>query len=87
MGLTTREAAAEFADLVYTDPQWLREEFDALIATSFGRPPAAPPPAPPGLPRRGPSCPPAGQASRRLPAACGSRPCEHAQRRQRSPPP
>lgn len=87
MGLTAREATAEFADLVYADPQWLREEFDALIATSYGRPPAAPPPAPPGVPDRGPSGPPAGQASGRLPATCDSRSREHAQRRQRSPPP
>jgi len=87
MGLTAREAAAEFADLVYADPQWLREEFDELIATSFSRPPAAPPPAPPGVPRRGPSCPPTGQAPGRLPAACIGWPREHTQRRERSPPP
>ncbi len=87
MGLAVRQAAAEFADLVYADPQWLREEFDALIATSFGRPPAAPPPAPPGVPSRGPSCPPAGQAPGRRPVPCDPRTRERAHRRQRSPPP
>jgi hypothetical protein len=85
MSLATREARAEFADLVYADPQWLREEFDELIAASFGRPPAAPPPAPPGVPRRGPSRLPTGQAAG-LPAACGCWFREHAWRRQRSPP-
>jgi len=87
MGLAAREVDAEFADLVLADPEWLREEFDQLIAASFSRPPAAPPPAPPGVPRRGPCCPPPGQASVRLPAACNRWPGEHAQRRQRSPPP
>jgi hypothetical protein len=48
----TREADTVFAELIYADEQWLREEFDALIAASFGQPPAAPPPAPPRLPPR-----------------------------------
>jgi hypothetical protein len=46
----TRETDTVFAELIYADAQWLREEFDALIAASFGEPPAAPPPAPPRLP-------------------------------------
>jgi hypothetical protein len=50
MALSTRTADAAFAELICTDPQWLREEFDALIASSFGQPPAAPPPAPPRMP-------------------------------------
>ena len=53
MTLSTREADAAFADLICTDPQWLREEFDALISASFSEPPA-PPPAPPGS-RRAPA--------------------------------
>jgi hypothetical protein len=48
--LSTRTADAAFAELICADPQWLREEFDALIASSFGQPPAAPPPAPPRMP-------------------------------------
>jgi hypothetical protein len=46
----TRETDTVFAELIYADAQWLREEFDALIAACFGEPPAAPPPAPPRLP-------------------------------------
>ncbi len=87
MALAAREADAAFADVILADPQWLREEFDALIASSFGRPPAVPPPAPPGFPRRGPSRWPARQASGGLPAARNRWFREHTQRRQRSPPP
>ncbi|HTX28147.1 MAG TPA: hypothetical protein VME19_14130 [Streptosporangiaceae bacterium] len=86
MTLTTREADAAFADMVCADPQWLREEFDALIAASFSEPPPPPPPAPPRVPPR-PGTPP--PPSRRpvpdpaLPASPATGP-EH--RRQRSPP-
>jgi hypothetical protein len=52
MDLCTREADAAFADLICTDSQWLRAEFDALIAASFDEPPAPPPPAPPRIPPR-----------------------------------
>lgn len=52
MDLLTRETATAFADLVHADPQWLRDEFDALVAASFGGPPVAPPTAPPPSPRR-----------------------------------
>ena len=45
MDFATRDADTAFAELIYADAQWLREEFDALIAASFGQPPAAPPPA------------------------------------------
>jgi hypothetical protein len=54
MTLTTREAGAAFADVVYADQQWVDAEFDALISASFGEPPAPPPPAPPGS-RRAPA--------------------------------
>jgi hypothetical protein len=50
MNLATREADTAFAELICADAQWLREEFDALIAASFSQPPAAPPPAPPRVP-------------------------------------
>src|SRR5690242_18351193 len=50
MDLATRDANAAFAELICADAQWLREEFDALIAASFRQPPAAPPPAPPRVP-------------------------------------
>jgi hypothetical protein len=47
----TRRVDGEFAELICADDQWLREEFDALIAASYGRPPARPgPPAPPHNP-------------------------------------
>src|SRR5690348_16139838 len=52
MYLATRDADAMFAELICADAQWLREEFDALIAASFRQPPAAPPPAPPQVPPR-----------------------------------
>jgi hypothetical protein len=46
---TTRHTAAinEFAELVCVDPDWLRAEFDAIMAANFG---VCPPPPPPGLP-------------------------------------
>jgi hypothetical protein len=46
----TASNAAAFADVVYTDQQWVDEEFAGLVATSFGEPPAPPPPAPPQVP-------------------------------------
>jgi len=52
MNLSTREARAAFADLVYADQQLVDAEFDALIAASYGKPPAPPPPAPPRVPPR-----------------------------------
>jgi hypothetical protein len=49
--LTTRDADARFAELICADPELLRNEFSALIAASFGAPPAWPrPPAPPTFP-------------------------------------
>ena len=56
MDLATREADTAFAELICADAQWLREEFDALIAASFSQPPrraaarAAPGPAAPPHP-------------------------------------
>ena len=59
MDLATRDADTAFAELICADAQWLREEFDALVAASFGEPPAALPPAPPRVPpRRRPPAPP-----------------------------
>ena len=87
MTVSTREADAAFAELICADPQWLDAEFDALIAASFGEPPAQPPPAPPRVPpspgstpppSRGPASGPAAAAS---PAAAGP-----GHGRQRSPP-
>ncbi|MGO9779905.1 MAG: hypothetical protein ACLPQY_09080 [Streptosporangiaceae bacterium] len=87
MDLATRDANAAFAELICADAQWLREEFDALIAASFSQPPAAPPPAPPRVPpphgRTGPPgrhwLPPGAPASTSPLPPPG-------QRRQRSPP-
>jgi hypothetical protein len=45
----TRQAGAQFADLICADEQWLREEFDALIAANY-QPPSPPRPAPPRTP-------------------------------------
>jgi hypothetical protein len=62
MDLATYEAETALADLICADPEWLRDEFDALVSASFGQPPAPPPPAPPQVPpddgdRRPPSQP------------------------------
>jgi hypothetical protein len=87
MTLSTREADVAFADMVCADPQWLREEFDALIAASFGEPPAPPPPAPPRVPPRPGTPPPPSRRSAPGPAAATAVPAtgpEHG--RQRSPP-
>ncbi len=87
MDLATRDADTAFAELICADAQWLREEFDALIAASFSQPPAAPPPAPPRVPppRGG-----AGPLGRRRPppgpAAISPPVSTLGQRRQRSPP-
>jgi hypothetical protein len=62
MDLATYEAETASSDLICADPEWLRDEFDALVSASFGQPPAPPPPAPPEVPpddgdRRPPSRP------------------------------
>jgi hypothetical protein len=86
-GSGTRQADAAFAELICADDQWLREEFDALIAANY-QPPGPPPPAPPRVPplpprRQGPApspdrCP--GPQVLRAHSGAG-------RRRQRSPPP
>jgi hypothetical protein len=87
MKLDTREMDTAFAELICADAQWLREEFDALIASSFGKPPAGPPPAPPRVPphRRypGPPCWPQPQAD---PVPITNPVTAPGHRRQRSPP-
>ncbi|GAA0231524.1 hypothetical protein GCM10009527_030100 [Actinomadura nitritigenes] len=83
-----RRDVREFAELVYADEQWLRDEFDALVAANYGTPPARPgPPAPPDTPPTGrpwrylvPMVP--ERLSDRGPTAAG-----RGIRRQRSPPP
>ena len=85
-GTCTRQAAGAFAELICADEQWLRDEFDALIAASY--PPGPPPPAPPRVPplpprHRGQAWSPLAGAS---PQATPSRPGSGL-RRQRSPPP
>jgi hypothetical protein len=52
-GVSTRQTGAAFAELICADDQWLRDEFDALIAANY-RPPLPPPPAPPTHPPRPP---------------------------------
>lgn len=89
MHQATRQAGSAFADLICADPQWLRAEFDALIAASFGPPPAQPPAAPPRIPpRRGPWWPhspaPRDRPFPAIPLLAATTP---ATGRQRSPPP
>jgi hypothetical protein len=45
-----------FTDLVAADPDWVREEFDALIGANFNEPPE--PPSPPAPPAGQPASPP-----------------------------
>jgi hypothetical protein len=87
MDLATCDADTAFAELIYADAQWLREEFDALIAASFGQPPAAPPPAPPRVPpHRRPPAPPRWRQPQPHPPATSGRLTVPGQRRPRSPP-
>lgn len=92
MNVPTRETDATFTDLICADPQWVREEFDALISASFDEPPASPPPEPPRVPPRPghpgpPSWRPApGAAAVKVPAAAAVPAAGHAHGRQRSPP-
>jgi hypothetical protein len=87
MDLATRDADTAFAELICADAQWLREEFDALIAASFSQPPVAPPPAPPRVPphRRHPG-PPRWCRPGPRPPAITTPVTAPRHRRQRSPP-
>ena len=86
MTVSTREARAAFADVVYADQQLVDAEFDALISASYGEPPAPPPPAPPRVPPRpGTPCPPS-RRSAPGPAACTCPATGPEHGRQRSPP-
>src|SRR6201986_820493 len=96
MDLAPCDADTAFAELICTDAQWLREEFDALVAASFGQPPAAPPPAParvpPPPPRPSPPPPPpprpprGGRQPHPHPPPATGRGTVPGHRRQRSPP-
>src|ERR1700759_2135609 len=87
MDLAPWDADTAFAELIYADAQWLREEFDALIAASFGQPPAAPPPPRPRVPpRRRPPVPPPWRQSPPIPPDAAGRKTAPGHRRQRSPP-
>jgi hypothetical protein len=86
MTLTTREAGAAFADVVYADQQWVDAEFDALISASFSEPPAPPPPAPPRVPPRPGIPPPPSRHLGRVPAVITAPATGPGHGRQRSPP-
>jgi hypothetical protein len=45
-----------FTDLITADPDWVRDEFDALVGANFGEPPE--PPASPAPPASQPEQPP-----------------------------
>ena len=86
--LTTRKADAKFAELICADPQWLRTEFDALIAAGFGAPPAWPRlPAPPRVPPQRPPVNPPAEPRRNTRPAPPVRVTRQGHCRQRSPPP
>jgi hypothetical protein len=86
MTLSTREADAAFADVVYADQQWVDAEFDALISASFSEPPAPPPPAPPRVPPRPGIPPPPSRHLGRVPAVITAPATGPGHGRQRSPP-
>jgi hypothetical protein len=44
------ESTTEFVDVLCDDPDWLRAEFDELIAAVWDQPPAQRPPSPPQRP-------------------------------------
>jgi hypothetical protein len=79
-------ASGGFAELVYADPDWLRAEFDAIVAANFGTPP----------PRRRPPSRPGSSGPATAPVAAHplteptppreAAPSAHGWRRQRSPP-
>jgi hypothetical protein len=84
-GSTARSLDEELVDLVCADEQWLREEFDAIVAREWAVEPPAPPPRgaaqqPDPPPRRPATCdvPPPRRRRRR--------PAVGRWRRQRSPP-
>ena len=87
MDLATPDVGTEFAELICADAQWLREEFDALIAAAYSQPPTTPPPAPPRFPpdRRRPGSLPGRRLHPGSPALA-SPVTPPGQRRQRSPP-
>jgi len=87
MTVSTREAGAAFADVVFADQQWVDAEFDALISASFSEPPAPPPPAPPRVPPRpGNPSTPSRQPAVGLAAIPAGPAAGPARGRQRSPP-
>jgi len=87
MDLASHEAGPEFADIICADPDLLRQEFDALIAASYARPPARRPPAPPGTePPHGRSWPPADPGSGLRPGRRTAPRPGRGHSRQRSPP-
>jgi hypothetical protein len=78
---------ADFAELICGDEEWVRAEFDAIVAAEWGTPPPAPPPAPPGRDDRPPAWPgpdaPEPVSCRLAAAALVRKPGRHPQR---SPP-
>ncbi|WP_406633650.1 hypothetical protein [Amycolatopsis sp. WGS_07] len=73
--------AREFADLICADPVWLRAEFDAIVAASFGGIPMLPPPSDDFRPRNPRPAPGERRAAARRWRAWPP------ERRERSPPP
>ncbi len=77
----TSTAAQEFAEVVYADDEWVRTEFDAIVAANFAPVPPSRPlrPTPDRRPRR---------PTLRLPATRGRRTltARRVNARERSPP-
>lgn len=78
-----RVRSEAFVDLVVADEQWLRTEFDAIIAASFDEPPRSRPPV-----RRRAAYPrlPAGDGEAVSAPGSDGNPPRRPWRRQRSPP-
>ncbi|MEU4245057.1 hypothetical protein [Actinoplanes sp. NPDC026619] len=70
-----------FTDLVTSDPDWVRDEFDALVGANFDEPP---PPAPPAGRPETPQPPPADRQA--APKATPEQITAHPNAVQRSPP-
>ena len=86
MTVSTREAGAVFADVVYADQQWVDAEFEALVSASFGGPPAPPRPAPPRVPPRPGTPRPPSRHPGRTPVVITAPATGPGHGRQRSPP-
>jgi len=84
---TSARVDEEFAKLVYSDSEWLRAEFEALMTAGFGAPPRFPIlPAPPWVPPTGDTGPIGSGTQDVAGRVRHESPCLRGRGRQRAPP-